>query len=217
MHLRNRLLLFGCYIALVSCSLENRIVGKYVSRGSSPTSNELLFIKEDKTFNVSSWSDVGGEFTSKGTWALNKDSLLLKREEQPKFKDIFKNYEYSYDPNINGVLIKTLWKYDSTRNPFIKVFLNGSSMPLDSLKEGVFFSKTESIHSVKIRDAVIDYEIPADYEIPKPKSKVNKLIIYWGDLPGEPSVDIGSQWKFKFNRLHSLEREGYLFKKVRGK
>lgn len=102
-----------------------------------------------------------------------------------------------------------MWKDDSTSTPFIEVFLNGSLVPPDSIQKGLFASQVDSIQSVRIRYTMYDYQVP------KPISKANELVIYWNFKGGENSVDIGSKWRFKNNALHSLERKGYTFKKTK--
>jgi len=179
----------------MGCSAEKRIVGEYVSKDSSPLSSEKVLISEEGSFKVSSWSDVAGEFTSTGTWRLNSDTLLLKRSKSERSD---KNYHYTYDPTTKGTRIEVRWKNDSTGNPFSKVFLNEHKMPLDSIKKGIFYSEAETIQSVRIFNL-------GDYvDAPKPKSNANILVYYW-ELSGESSVDIGLKWKFKSGKLYPLE------------
>lgn len=194
--------IFGCAFFLISCSIENRIIGTYLSQDSSPLSFEKIDVSKEGLFTVSSWSDVAGEFTTTGTWKLIGDTLLLKSGKSR----FIKSYQYNYDSAINGTRIEIRWKSDSTLNPFTNVFLNENKIPLDSVKKGIFISDMETIRSVRIVSL-------GDYiDVPKPNGNANVLIYYW-ELAGESSVDVGTKWKLKNGKLYPLETGYSIFKK----
>lgn len=78
-------------------------------------------LRDNQTFKVVSWSDVGGEFASNGTWVLNKDVLTLNRESV-KSENVVEDYRYSFNPYLKGVLIKRCGRMIVRVRPLLRFF-----------------------------------------------------------------------------------------------
>jgi hypothetical protein len=187
-----------------ACNSQKRLVGTYLSENSDVTSSVVLILQADGEFTVKSRSDVAGYFITNGQWRKSQDTVYFDVKPD-KFDQ--SEFNYSYDPSYNTVKVEAYRKRDSTGLYFVKLYLNGSETPMDTIRTGVFFARADSIQSIRMN---LNGDI---IELKPPHKKANRFIFYWDFESTRPSVLVSKTWKVQGRKLIPLEPGFSIFRK----
>lgn len=198
-----RLPLFLMVLILNGCTIS----GEYVMKSSDSTLNEKIHIYSNGTFKMFSWFDLGGEVITEGTWSKRNNKIYFIEEKKENSIPRF-NYNYFYKPESEYVSISLFDISDTSALFFDRVYLNGSSFPMDTIKAGIHQEKADSIRSIRIKG------IGRNFLLQPPQEKANQLILYENFLNSEISMDICNTWKKSCWRLIPLEKGCTKYRKL---